>query len=67
LARRLGYSTPQFISNAERGISAVPAKSFKEFCRALNIQRELLLDAVLEDLEDAKERAKEQYIKKARV
>lgn len=35
LAERLGYSSPQFISNWERGVARIPAQKFKPLSRIL--------------------------------
>lgn len=33
LAKELGYSSPQLISNVERGLCSVPLKKARDFCR----------------------------------
>lgn len=38
LAEALGYSTPQFVSNWERGISKVPVDKFRRISKKLKIQ-----------------------------
>lgn len=45
LADKLGYSSPQFISNIERGIARLPVSKFKTTARMLGISVEQLIDA----------------------
>ena len=37
LAQTLGYSSPQFVSNIERGISTVPKTKIRTFAARLNV------------------------------
>ena len=39
LAKRLGYTTPQFISNWERGLCAPPIKMINEMCLIFKINK----------------------------
>lgn len=36
VANALGWSTPQFVSNIERGLAGIPAGSVKKLCRMFN-------------------------------
>lgn len=40
VSNKMGYSTPQFISNWERGVSLPPMKSFKKLASILKIKEE---------------------------
>lgn len=51
ISKALGYSTPQFISNWERGISAPPVSHVKKLANLYKVSaddlfREVLLDAL---------------------
>ena len=48
VAKLLGYSSPQYISDWERGESAVPMKKLIELARHLNIDQDQLFDMLLE-------------------
>lgn len=37
VSSRLGYSTPQFISNTERGIAMPPLKTIRKVCKILKL------------------------------
>ncbi len=37
LAKRLGYETPQFVSNWERGLSKPPISSMRDLCSELRL------------------------------
>ncbi len=39
-AKHLGYSTPQFISNIERGLAGIPAKEAPQLCDFLGLPYE---------------------------
>lgn len=41
-AKALGYSTAQFVSNWERGISEIPVKKFRDVARILGINLEVM-------------------------
>lgn len=47
LADELGYSSAQFISNFERGISAPPAKKLKYLIKRLRLSKELTVKLLL--------------------
>lgn len=47
VAKKLGYSTPQFISNWERGVSAPPVQALKKIAGLYQVPAEELFDVVL--------------------
>ncbi len=49
VAEKLGYGSPQFISNIERGISRVPLKSLKSFMQVYDLDPEQIIDLLLEE------------------
>lgn len=49
VASQLGYGSPQFISNIERGVSRVPVKSLKYFIDLYNLQADEVVDLLLEE------------------
>lgn len=55
VAEKLGYSSPQFISNWERGISNPPIETLKVLCQLYAISKddiyEIYLQSCLVDLE----------------
>ena len=48
----LKFSSPQYISNIERGVSPLPAKHVKKISNLLQIPSQLLENAAIEDLSD---------------
>ncbi|MBC7714686.1 MAG: helix-turn-helix transcriptional regulator [Rhizobacter sp.] len=48
LAAALGYSSPQFISDWERGVSSPPLKKLPELANELDVKMEKLFDLLLE-------------------
>ncbi len=49
VAAKLGYGSPQFISNIERGISRVPIKSLKSFIMVYELDANEVVDVLLEE------------------
>lgn len=47
VSKRLGYSTPQFISNWERGVSHPPIHSLKTLGALYKVDPESLFDSLL--------------------
>lgn len=47
VSKFLGYSTPQFISNWERGLTDPPADTLSDLRRLYNIPKEELLDVLM--------------------
>lgn len=47
LSKQMGYTSPQFISNIERGISAFPVVNAKAFIKATKCSPGELFNAVL--------------------
>ena len=52
VASQLGYGSPQFISNIERGVSRVPVKSLKSFINLYGLQVDEVIDLLLEERRD---------------
>ncbi len=48
LAYNLGYSSPQFISDWERGVSSPPMKKLPELANELNVKTEVLFELLVE-------------------
>lgn len=48
VSERLGYSSPQFISNIERGISVVPLKSLARMITLYKANPESVLKIIIE-------------------
>lgn len=51
LSELLGYKNGQFISNVERGICAIPLKTLKKVGEVLEIPKDELMGAMLNDYE----------------
>lgn len=51
LAKALGYSSPQYVSNWERGICSPPINKLEFLCKALNLDPNKLMDVMLEHVE----------------
>lgn len=49
VASKLGYGSPQFISNIERGISNVPLKSLKVIIDLYQIQPQEVIDILIQE------------------
>lgn len=49
VAQKLGYSSPQFISNVERGLCAPPLKSLKKITELLQIDPKDLMSLILSE------------------
>lgn len=49
VAEKLGYGSPQFISNIERGISRVPLKSLRYFIDVYDLRPDDVIDLLLEE------------------
>lgn len=64
VSKKLGYGTPQFISNWERGISSPPINALKKIASLYNISADELFEVLLEETilqitKDLKRRFKE--------
>lgn len=66
VSKSLGYTTCQFVSNLERGISLIPANKFNIFCKTLKISKAQLLEAVMNDLKSQYTRKVESYKNRAK-
>lgn len=51
LAKALGLSTAQYISNIERGLCPVPIRKVKKFCKILKIEPKVLTSLMAQDYE----------------
>ena len=49
VASQLGYGSPQFISNIERGVSRVPVKSLKSFIDLYGLQVEEVIELLIDE------------------
>lgn len=49
VATKLGYGSPQFISNIERGISNVPLKSLKVIIELYQVPAQEVIDILLQE------------------
>lgn len=57
IANKLGYTTPQFISNWERGISTPPPAAIRKLAKLIHIDSEKLFETILSsEVEDFVER-----------
>jgi len=63
IAKKMNYSTPQFISNWEREVSYPPLNSIKKLASILGVSPDLILDYV-EEKERAQLEAKFKAIRK---
>lgn len=48
LAGRLGYTSPQFISDWERGVSTLPMMKLNEICRILGVRNQEMFDLLVD-------------------
>lgn len=67
VANHMGYATPQFISNWERGVSCPPVESVKKLASLYKVDAEGLFNEILQshiEMETTKLRAK---FRRARV
>ncbi len=51
VAQRLGYTSPQFISNIERGLCSAPVKHLKDFAKMYHLDSEELIGLLLSEHE----------------
>jgi transcriptional regulator with XRE-family HTH domain len=49
LAKKLGYTTPQYISNLERNVTQVPVSKIRAFAEALDAPIEFFIEQRLEN------------------
>jgi transcriptional regulator with XRE-family HTH domain len=49
LANRLGYGSPQMVSNWERGLCGVPKEAARDLCKVLDISWKTWVDTVMHD------------------
>lgn len=48
-SKMLGYRNGQFISNVERGLCALPAKTIPIICSKLDFEKSTLVNAMIDD------------------
>lgn len=48
VAEKLGYSSPQFVSNWERGLACPPLDALSVLIKLYNLNREELIEKILE-------------------
>jgi len=51
VAESLGYTSPQFISNIERGLCSAPAKHLRGFLKLYRIEMDELISVILKQEE----------------
>ncbi len=51
-ARKLGLSTPQYISNIERGICSISIPNARKLCRLLKVHSETFKEAMILDFKN---------------
>lgn len=49
VAKELGYSSPQFVSNWERGISSPPMDAIFKLAKIFDVQADLIYEVILEE------------------
>jgi transcriptional regulator with XRE-family HTH domain len=52
VALQLGYGSPQFISNIERGVSRVPVKSLRYFIQLYGLGINEVIELILDEKRD---------------
>ena len=52
VSKELGYSSPQFISNWERGISSPPLKALPKIAQLYRISPEELVNVIIDETKD---------------
>ena len=66
VAQKLGYATPQFISNFERGLCAPPLPKLKTLIKLFNISQEEVIQLMLAQQEKYWKRMLSNGVEKAR-
>lgn len=64
VARRLGYSSPQFVSNWERGLANPPVFVLRDLTKMYKVSADQMFDLLLEDVKN--ELHREFYASKGR-
>ena len=62
VAQKLGYSSPQFISNIERGLSVIPLKTLAVLVSEYGINQELVIKTIM----DSQRQILRKHLSKAR-
>lgn len=64
VAQKLGYMTAQFISNAERNVSRLPAKSIRKLAKLYKFELQEYVSMIeAEKIEEIKKQIKNEYFK----
>jgi transcriptional regulator with XRE-family HTH domain len=67
VAAKLGYTTPQFISNWERGQSSPPIKILKKLAKLYDVGAQELYDVILEiSIEELKADLRQKFMGESR-
>lgn len=66
ISRRIGYTSGQFVSNLERGISSLPMSRMTALCDLLRIKPQVLLGAMTRDMVKKAKLKMKASIRKAR-
>jgi transcriptional regulator with XRE-family HTH domain len=67
VAQKLGYTTPQFISNWERGQSSPPIKILKRLAKLYSVGAQELYDVILEiSIEELKSDLRQKFMGETR-
>ena len=53
VAKYMGYSSPQFVSNVERGLALLSPTSFRKYSTILEVPVERFVDAYVQDVREA--------------
>lgn len=62
IAHKLGYSSPQFISNIERGLSVIPLKTLAVLVSEYKINQETMIKTIM----DSQRQILKKYLSKAK-
>ena len=62
IANKLGYSSPQFISNIERGLSVIPLKTLAVLVSEYRINQETMIKTIM----DSQRQILKKYLSKAK-
>lgn len=65
VSKSLGYQSPQFISNWERGISKPPARTLAKIVRLYRLDREELIESLVQNTKKSLELAFGSSLKKS--
>lgn len=49
LAQKLGYTSPQIVSNWERGLTTPPVKRLKKLCKVLKLKHGVIVEMFVDE------------------